>query len=70
MKAAVVLVGFVIFALGVYIATGQAHYNTNKEVLNVGGLKASVQEPHTVPAWSGAIAIVAGAALVFVGLRR
>jgi len=70
MKAVVVLVGFVIFALGVYIATGQAQYKTSKDVLNVGGLKASVQESHPVPAWSGAIAIAAGAAIVFVGLRR
>ena len=69
MKLAVIA-GILLIAAGIYIAAGQASYQSNKEVLKIGGLEASVKETHVVPAWAGVIGIVAGGGLVFVGLRR
>jgi uncharacterized membrane protein len=69
MKAALI-VGVILIAAGIYVAAGQASYKTDKNVLKIGGLEASVKETHVVPPWTGAIAIVAGGLLVFAGMRR
>lgn len=69
MKALVIL-GVMLIAAGIYVAAGQASYKTDKNVLKIGGLEASVKEAHQVPPWTGGIAIVAGGLLVFAGMRR
>jgi hypothetical protein len=68
MKAGVI-VGIILVIAGIYVAAGQASYTSNKEVLKIGGLEASVKESHVVPPWAGAIGIVAGGLLVFAGMR-
>jgi hypothetical protein len=68
MKAGVI-VGIILIAAGIYVAAGQASYKTDKEVLKIGGLEASVKESHVVPPWTGAVAIAVGGALVFAGMR-
>jgi hypothetical protein len=68
MKAGVI-VGIILIAVGIYVAVGQASYKSDREVLKIGGLEASVKESHLVPPWTGAIAIVAGGVLMFAGLR-
>jgi hypothetical protein len=65
-----VIVGIILVAIGIYVAAGQASYKTDRSVLKVGSLEASVKEGHTVPPWTGAIAIVAGGLLIFTGVRR
>ena len=68
MKAGVI-VGIILIAIGIYVVAGQASYKTNREVLKIGGLEASVKESHLVPQWAGAIAIVVGGVLVFAGMK-
>ena len=68
MKAAAIA-GIVLIALGIYVVVGQASYKSDKEVLKIGGLAASVQESHVIPPWTGAIAIAIGGVLVFAGMR-
>ena len=68
MKAGVI-VGIILVAAGIYVVAGQASYKSNREVLKIGGLEASVKESHVIPPWTGAIAIVAGGVLVFAGMR-
>ena len=68
MKAAAIA-GIVLIAIGIYVVVGQARYKSDKEVLKIGGLAASVQESHLVPPWTGAIAIAIGGVLVFAGMR-
>jgi hypothetical protein len=68
MKPALI-VGLLFIAAGIYIVAGQASYKTDREVLKIGGLEASVKESRAVPPWAGVIAIVAGGVMVFAGLR-
>jgi hypothetical protein len=68
MKAGVI-VGIILVALGIYVVAGQASYKSDREVLKIGGLEASVKESHVVPPWTGAIAIAVGGVLIFAGLR-
>ena len=68
MKAAAVA-GIVLIAIGIYVVAGQASYKSDKEVLKIGWLAASVTESRSIPPWAGAIAIAGGGVLVFAGLR-
>ncbi|HMC78498.1 MAG TPA: hypothetical protein VKH34_15220 [Vicinamibacterales bacterium] len=68
MKAAAIA-GIVLIAIGIYVVAGQASYKSDKEVLKIGGLAASVTESRSIPPWAGAIAIAVGGVLVFAGLR-
>jgi hypothetical protein len=68
MKAGLI-VGVILILAGIYVVAGQASYKSDREVLKIGGLEASVKESHLVPQWAGAIAIVAGSVLAFAGLR-
>ena len=68
MKAGVIA-GVILIAVGIYVVAGQASYKSDREVLKIGGLEASVKESHLVPQWAGAIAIVAGGVLVFAGMK-
>jgi hypothetical protein len=68
MKAGVI-VGVLLIAAGIYVVAGQASYKTDREVLKIGGLEASIKESRVVPQWAGAIAIVVGGVLVFGGMR-
>ena len=69
MKPALI-VGILFIAAGIYIVAGRASYKTDREVVRIGGLEASVKESHAVPPWAGGIAIVAGGVMVAAALRR
>jgi len=68
MKAGVII-GIILIAAGIYVVAGQGSYSRNREVLQIGELKASVKESRSIPPWTGAVAIAAGGMLVFAGLR-
>ena len=68
MKAGVII-GVILIAAGIYVVAGQASYKSDREVLNIGGIQASIKESHLVPPWAGAVAIAAGGLLVFAGMR-
>lgn len=68
MKAGVI-VGVILIAIGIYVVAGQASFKSDREVLKIGGLEASVQESRVVPPWTGAVAIAVGGVLVFAGMR-
>ena len=69
MKAGVI-VGIILIAIGIYVAAGQASYKSDREVLKIGGIEASVKESRAVPPWTGAVAIVIGGVLIFAGKRK
>ena len=48
MKAGLIA-GVLLILAGIYVVAGQASYKTDREVLKIGGLEASVKESHLVP---------------------
>jgi len=65
-----IVVGVVLMAVGLYVVAGRATYSSKREVLKIGELKASVDEEHSIPKWTGVLAVAVGAVLLFAGARR
>jgi hypothetical protein len=64
------IIGIVLVVLGGFVLVRGLSYSSDRQVLKVGDLKASVEEKRAVPTWVGALAIVGGLALVVAGSRR
>lgn len=65
-----VLAGILVAAAGIYILVRGLSVTTSDTVLEVGGLKASVEEKRSVPSWVGVAAIVGGLVMVGAGARK
>jgi hypothetical protein len=64
------LAGILVAAVGVFILVRGLSYKSSDTVLEVGGLKASVEERRSVPTWVGIAAIVGGLVMVGAGARK
>lgn len=64
------LAGILVAAVGVFILVRGLTYKSSDTVLEVGGLKASVEERRTVPTWVGIVAIAGGLVMVGAGARK
>ena len=64
------LAGILVAAVGVFILVRGLSYKSSDTVLEVGGLKASVEERRSIPTWVGVAAIVGGLVLVGAGARK
>jgi len=64
------LAGILVAAVGVFILVRGLSYKSSNTVLEVGGLKASVEERRSVPTWVGVAAIVGGLVMVGAGARK
>lgn len=62
-----VLVGILLAALGGFIVVKGLTYTKDKSVLEIGGLKASVEEKRSIPTWVGVVSLVAGVGLIVAG---
>jgi multidrug transporter EmrE-like cation transporter len=68
----VTLAGLVLIVLGIVgLAAGHFSYTTQKQVVDLGPVKASVAQEHTldIPDIAGVGAILAGIVLVFISRR-
>ncbi len=65
-----VIVGIVLVALGAFILLRGLTFGSQRSVMRVGDLQASVEERRTVPPWVGGVAIVGGLVLVGAGVRK
>jgi hypothetical protein len=65
-----VLAGILVAALGIYILVRGLSVTTSDTLVEVGGLKASVEEKRAVPSWVGVAAVVGGLVLVGAGARK
>lgn len=65
-----VLAGILIAAVGIYILVRGLSVTTSDTLVEVGGLKASVEEKRAVPKWVGVAAIVGGLVMVGAGSRK
>jgi hypothetical protein len=66
MRATLVL-GILLVLAGGYILVQGFSVTTNREVLEVGPLQASVTEKKAVPTWLGGIGVAAGLVLIIAG---
>lgn len=64
------LAGILVAVVGIYILVRGLSVTTSDTVLEVGGLKASVEEKRAVPSWVGVAAIVGGLVMVGAGVRK
>jgi len=65
-----VVVGILLALLGAFIVFRGLNYDSQRSVIRIGDVQASVQAGRTVPTWVGAVAIVGGVLLVGAGMRR
>ena len=65
-----VLAGILVAAAGIYILVRGISVTTSDTLVEVGGLKASVEEKRAVPSWVGVAAIVGGQVMVGAGARK
>jgi hypothetical protein len=65
-----VIAGIVIIGLGAFVLLRGASFTSRRDVLRVGDVKITADEQQTIPPWIGGVAVLAGVALVVVGMRR
>ncbi len=65
-----VLVGILLAAIGGFILVRGLTYTKDKSVLEVAGLKASVEERRSIPTWVGIVGLVAGVGLIVAGAGK
>jgi len=63
------IAGIVLAMLGAFVMFKGLSYDSQRSVIRVGDLHVSADEPRTVPAWVGGVAIVGGVLLVAVGIQ-
>ncbi|HET9233475.1 MAG TPA: hypothetical protein VFP10_04990 [Candidatus Eisenbacteria bacterium] len=63
------LVGILCILAGAFVLIRGFTYTKQENVIEIGDLKAGVQEKKSVPAWVGGLGIVAGIGLVVIGAR-
>ena len=64
------LIGIVLLAIGAFIVFRGMTYRDRDEVLDVGGIEASVERERAIPTWVGGAALVAGVVLLVAGMKR
>ena len=64
------IAGILLAVLGAFIVFRGLNYGSQRSVIRVGDVQASVEARRTVPTWVGGVAIVGGALLVGASLRR
>jgi hypothetical protein len=70
MRAALIVVGIIIAALGIWIALGRLTYNDTETKAQLGPVKVQATEEKSVPVALGYLGIVVGAGLVIAGAVR
>jgi hypothetical protein len=70
MRAALIVVGIIIAALGVWVALGRFTYDHTETKAQLGPVKVQATEQKTVPIALGYVGIVIGAGLVIAGAVR
>lgn len=61
------VLGFLLALAGSYILVQGFSVTTNREVMKVGPLEASVKEQRRIPPWLGGVGVAAGLILIIAG---
>lgn len=66
-----VIAGILLAVLGAFIVfRGGIGIGSQRSVMRIGDVQVSAEEHRMLPAWSGGLAIVAGALLIGAGVRK
>lgn len=65
-----VIAGIVVAVLGLFVLLRGASFTTQEDVVSLGDVSLTAESRETIPPWVGGGALVAGVAMVVVGLRR
>ena len=65
-----VLIGILLAAFGGVVLVRGLTYTKDKSVLEVAGLKASIEEKRSIPTWVGIVGLVAGVGLIVAGAGK
>jgi hypothetical protein len=65
-----ILAGIVVLGLGAFVFLRGANFTSRRDVLEVGDVKVTSDEQHSVPPWVGGAAMVAGVVLIVAGVRK
>lgn len=65
-----VLFGVVVIAVGCLFLYNGGHITTRKKLLEVGDVKVTTSDQHTLPGWVPVLVVLAGGAMVLAGMRR
>lgn len=64
------LLGIVAIIFGAFVLIRGVAFTSDREVLDIGGIEASVEERRAIPTWAGGLALVVGIGLVVAGSRK
>jgi uncharacterized membrane protein len=64
-----VILGIVLILCGLFVTFRGVSYTSQRQVMKLGDLEATVEEKHTIPTWLGVVAIVGGIVLLGAGQR-
>lgn len=70
MRYALILVGLVLLAAGLWVVFGHASYQSTETLVQLGSAKISASHDQAVPLWLGITGIVLGALLAIGGFVK
>jgi uncharacterized membrane protein YphA (DoxX/SURF4 family) len=70
MRAALIVIGLLLVAAGIWVLAGQATYQQTDTLVQVGSAKLTATHDKAVPTWAGVAGIVVGALLAIGGFVR
>ncbi len=70
MRAALIVIGLLLVAAGIWVLAGQATYQQTDTLVQVGSAKLTATHDKAVPTWAGVAGIAVGALLAMGGFLR
>jgi uncharacterized membrane protein YphA (DoxX/SURF4 family) len=70
MRAALIVIGLLLVAAGIWVLAGQATYQQTDTLVQVGSAKLTATHDKAVPTWAGVAGVVVGALLAIGGFVR
>jgi hypothetical protein len=64
------ILGVILLIVGGLILSGRLSRKSSETLLEVGGVKAEVEDSKAFPQWTGILALVAGVGLIAAGARK
>jgi hypothetical protein len=70
MRAALIIIGILLLAGGIYITLGHGSYQQTDTLVQIGSAKVTATHDKSLPQWTGIAGIVIGAVLALGGFLK